>query len=79
MGNREMYLEIAVYTIYDELHPSKVIVPAKTHVNTELLSHDNNLDCLRFERCNVMDHFDADTRHIYSAITPTESHVGYKE
>lgn len=75
----EMYLAIAVDTINNELHPSKVIVPAKTHVNTELLTHDNNLDCLRFDQCNVMDHFDADTRHIYSAISQAEHHVGYKE
>jgi hypothetical protein len=74
-----MYLGITVYTVNDESHPSKVIVPAKTHVNRELLTHDNNLDCLRFDQCNVMDHFDPNTRHIYSAITRAEHHVGYKE
>lgn len=74
-----MYLAIEIRTIENEPHPSKVIVPAKTHVNTEYLSHDNNLDCLKFDRCNPNDIFDPESRHIYSEISCSDHHRGYKE
>ena len=41
MSVKPMYLAIAIRTVDDEPHPSKVIVPAKTHVNTAHISHDN--------------------------------------
>lgn len=78
--NREMYLAIGLRTISDnEPHPSKVIVPAKTYVNTEHLSHDNDLNCLLFDQCNPKDIFKEDERTIYSEITPGEHQIGYKE
>jgi hypothetical protein len=79
MLDREMYLVIAIMTVDNESHPSKVIVPAKTHVNAENLTHDNNLDCLRFDQCNAMDRFDPESRYIYSKISHIEHQVGYKE
>jgi hypothetical protein len=56
-----------------------VIVPGKTYVNTQYLSHDNNLDCLQFDQCNPTDHFDEDEKCIYLEITPAEHQAGYKE
>jgi hypothetical protein len=79
MLDGQMYLAIAIRTILNEPHPSKVIVPAKTYVNAQHLTHDNNLDCLRFDRCSAMDHFDVENRYIYSKISSTEHQVGYKE
>lgn len=70
---------MTVVTIENELHPSKVIVPAKTHVNTENLTHDNNLDCLRFNLCSENDKFDLESRIIYSEITPADYQREYKE
>lgn len=77
--HKEMYLAIGLRTIDNEPHPSKVIVPAKTYVNTEHLSHDNDLNCLLFDQCNPKDYFKEDERTIYSEITPNEHQVGYKE
>ena len=74
-----MYLAIALRTIENECHPSKVIVPAKTYVNTEHLSHNNDLSCLQFDLCNPMDQFKEDKRTIYSKISLPEHQVGYKE
>ncbi len=70
---------MAIRTIDDEPHLSKVIVPAKTHVNAEHLFRDNDLNCLRFDECDPADHFDEYQRHIYSEISSTEHQRGYKE
>lgn len=65
---------------YDDLpHDSKVIVPGKTYVDADYLSHDNNLGCLRFDKCSPSDHFRPQERTIYSEITPPEHQIGYKE
>ena len=79
MHHEQIYLGISVVTYDEEPHDSKVIVPGKTYVDADYLSHDNNLDCLRFEKCNPTDNFMPDERNIYSEITPTEHQVGYKE
>ena len=79
MCDERIYLGMAVVTYDDEPHDSKVIVPAKTHVDTDYLSHDNNLSCLRFDECNPKDCFQEDERYIYSEIIPTEHQAGYKE
>jgi hypothetical protein len=74
-----LYLGIAIVTVDREPHPSKVIVPAKTKVNAEHLSHSNNLDYLQFDECNPADYTDVRKRCIYSEISSTEHHSGCKE
>lgn len=74
-----IYLAIGLQTIQNEPHPSKVIVPAKTYVNAEQLSHDNDLSCLLFDQCSSTDLFKEDERIIYSEITPNEHQMGHKE
>lgn len=74
-----MYLGISVVTYDEEPHDSKVIVPAKTKVNTEHISHDNNLDCLQFDDCNSTDYYDPTTRHVYLQINDEEHQSQLKE
>jgi len=74
-----IYLAIELQTIQNEPHPSKVIVPAKTYVNAEQLSHDNDLSCLLFDQCSPTDFFKDDERIIYSEVTPNEHQMGHKE
>jgi hypothetical protein len=74
-----MYLGIAVVTYDAQLHDSKVIVPAKTKVNMEHLSHENNLNCLLFDECNPTDYFHQVTRHVYLPISTNEHHAQLKE
>jgi hypothetical protein len=73
-----MYLAIAIVTMEDKLHPSKVIVPAKTRVDPGHISHDNNLGCLQFDE-NSTDYFDLDRGHIYSKISSEEHASQCKE
>ncbi|CAF0844256.1 unnamed protein product [Adineta steineri] len=75
---RDMYLAIGILTVENELHPSKVIVPAKTTVNSGYLSHDNNLSCLQFDG-NSSDYFDRNHRCIYSKISFEEHLAGHKD
>lgn len=79
MSDKVMYVEISILTKDGKPHPSKVIVPCKTKVNTDKLGHHNNLACLQFDECNPNDHFDSVTRNIYSTITPMEHHAQSKE
>jgi hypothetical protein len=74
-----LYLGIAITTVDNEPHPSKVIVPAKTKVNTEHLSHNNNLSYLQFDECNPTDIPDVENRCIYSEISPAEYQIERKE
>ncbi len=73
-----MYLAIAVMTMDNESHPSKVIVPAKTRVDPAHLSHDNNLHYLQFDE-NSTDRFEADSGCIYSKISSQEHAAQCKE
>ena len=77
--NYQIYLRVAIETVAGDDHPSKVIVPAKTYVSAEYILHDNNLNCLRFDQCSPLDHFDRNAKCIYLEITPAEHQVGYKE
>ncbi|UJR37546.1 hypothetical protein I4U23_030247 [Adineta vaga] len=77
-SKQEMFLGIALLTMKYQPHPSKVIVPAKTTVNNEHLTHDNNLQCLRFDE-NSTDYFDSETRCIFSKISHNEHHIGSKD
>jgi hypothetical protein len=79
MSDTQLYLGIAVMTFDNEPHPSKVIVPAKTKVNTEYPFRDNNLDCLQFDECNSTDYFDPVTKCIYSKISSKEHEAQCKE
>jgi hypothetical protein len=74
-----MYLGIAVVTHDRKFHDSKVIVPAKTIVNTNYLSHDNNLNCLVFDQCNPTDYFHPVTKHVYLPINTKEHKAQLKE
>lgn len=74
-----MYLVVAVRTIDQRPHDSKVIVPQKTRVLIEKLSHDNNLGCLDFTECNGKDYFDPNTRFVYLEITREEHRAQLKE
>ncbi len=60
-------------------HDSKVIVPGKTKVDTEQLSHENNLNCLRFNECDSMDYFHPTRRHVYLRINEEEDKAQLKE
>jgi len=73
-----MYLAIAVMTMDNESHPSKVIVPAKTRVDPADLSHDNKLHYLQVDE-NSTDYFEADSRRIYSIISSEEHAAQCKE
>ncbi|CAF1190340.1 unnamed protein product [Adineta ricciae] len=70
-SHRQLYLALTIVTMKSQLHPSKVIVPARTTANIQLLTHDNNLDCLSFDE-NSTDYFDKNTRCIYSKISVDE-------
>jgi hypothetical protein len=74
-----MYLGVSVVTHDGQPHDSKVIVPAKTKVNTEHLSHDNNLNRLQFDECNSTDYFHPTTRHVYLQINDEEHMAQLKE
>jgi hypothetical protein len=74
-----MYLGIAVVTYDGQYHDSKIIVPAKTKVNTDNLSHDNNLNCLLFDECNPTHYFHPITKHVYLQITEEEHSAQLKE
>ncbi len=73
-----MYLAIAVTTMDNESHPSKVIVPAKTRIDPAHLSHDNDLGYLQFDE-NSTDYFEEDSRCIYSRISSEEHAAQCKE
>ncbi|CAF4159428.1 unnamed protein product [Adineta steineri] len=75
---REMYLAIGILTVENEPHPSKVIVPATTTVKPGHLFHDNNLNCLQFDK-NSSDYFDSKHRCIYSKISLEEHLAGHKD
>ena len=74
-----MYLGIAVVTNDGAPHPYKVIVPARTGVNIDDITQDNNLEYLRFDDCSPSDHVHPVTRDIYSRISPTEHTEQRKE
>jgi hypothetical protein len=74
-----MYLAISVVTYDGKPHDSKVIVPAKTKVDMEHISHDNNLNCLQFHECHLTDHFQPATRHVYLQINEDEHKEQLKE
>jgi hypothetical protein len=76
---RPLYLGIAVVAEDGLAHPYKVIVPAKTRVNIDEITQDNNLDCLRFDDCSPSDDVHPVTRDIYSRIDPTEHTTHCKE
>jgi hypothetical protein len=67
-----MYLCVAPFDRDGKVHPLKVIVPAKTKIDTAHLSHDNKFECLLFNECDPMDHFDLDKRCTYLGITAAE-------
>lgn len=74
-----MYLGMSVVTHDGEYHDSKVIVPARTKVYAEKISHDNNLNCLQFNDCNPADYYQPTTRHVYLQITQDEHKAQLKE
>jgi hypothetical protein len=74
-----MFLGISVVTYDGQPHDSKVIVPAKTKMDREHFSHDNNLNYLLFDECNPTDYFDLATRHVYLQITAEEHRAQLKE
>jgi hypothetical protein len=74
-----MYLGITVVTHDGQFHDSKVIVPAKTKVNVNCPSHDNNLNSLQFDECNSTDRFDPVSRSVYLKITQEEHKAELKE
>ena len=74
-----MYLGITVLTHDRQYHDSKIVVPAKTKVDSKYLSRDNNLDCLKFDECSETDHFNLETRHLYLQINDQEHRAQLKE
>jgi hypothetical protein len=74
-----MYLGSAVRTLTNQDHRSKVIVQAAAKVNKDQHSHENNLNCLQFDECDPMHHFDPDTRTVYMEITSAEHAARCKE
>ncbi|CAF3439891.1 unnamed protein product [Rotaria sp. Silwood1] len=76
---RPMYLAIAVVTQDHKFHDSKVIVPPKTRVREDRLSHNNDLGCLDFDACSRTDYFDPITRHVYLYINEEEHISQLKE
>lgn len=74
-----MYLMIRILNDQGEPHQSKVIIPAKTSVDSQKLGHDNNLDYLEFDKCNPNDHCFPNDRLIISRISDEERQLGYKD
>ena len=74
-----MYLCIQVVTCDYQPHDSKVIVPHKTRVQIDQLTHDNKLHCLNFNECNSTDYFDPVRKHVYLQITAEEHRAQLKE
>jgi len=65
--------------LYDETHPSKIVVPDKTRAENELLINNNDLDCLNFDHCHEDDDFDIITKHLCSKISSQERRDLLKE
>ncbi|CAF3318875.1 unnamed protein product [Rotaria sp. Silwood2] len=78
-SSQPMYLCIEVVTCDYQPHDSKVIVPHKTRVRADQLTHDNNLHCLNFNECNSTDYFDPVRKHVYLQITAEEHRAQLKE
>ena len=74
-----MHLCVATFDCHDQLHPLKVIVPAKTKTDTAHISHDNKLECLLFNECDTTNHFDPEKRYTYLEITAAEHAAQFKE
>lgn len=74
-----MYLAVTVRTVDGQFHDSKVVVPPRTTVRAEKLTHENNLECLNFDGCNVTDRFDIESRTIYFKISEEEHRAQLKE
>ena len=74
-----MYQAVAVRTVANEKHLSKLIVPEKTKVNKDWVNHENNVNYLEFDECNPMHFFDPETQVVYMRITPAEHRKGFKE
>ncbi|CAF0946425.1 unnamed protein product [Rotaria sordida] len=67
-----IYLAIAVRTINNHYHSSKVIVQEKTKVNKDLCNHENYPNYLEFDECDQKHYFDLNTRNVYMKITLKE-------
>lgn len=79
LPNVDFYLSIRILDIQGNHHQSKVIIPAKTSVKTSQLGHENNLDCLEFEKCNPNDSCLPWQGHIISRVSIEEQQLGYKD
>ncbi|CAF3367793.1 unnamed protein product [Rotaria sp. Silwood2] len=78
-SSRPMYLCVTVVTCDYQPHDSKIIVPQKTRMRTDQLTHDNNLHCFNFNECNSTDYFDPVRKHVYLQITAEEHKAQLKE
>ncbi|CAF4808448.1 unnamed protein product [Rotaria sp. Silwood1] len=74
-----IYLAIAVRTINNHYHSSKVIVQENTKVNKHLCNHDNYLNYLEFDECDQEHYFDLNTGNVYMKITSKEHRQQLKQ
>ncbi|CAF1956775.1 unnamed protein product [Rotaria magnacalcarata] len=70
--NNPLYLVIELQDLNEQSHCSKVVVPEQTRATNEILINNNDLKCLRFDRCPPNYGYDLETRRIYSEITREE-------
>ncbi|UJR37545.1 hypothetical protein I4U23_030246 [Adineta vaga] len=74
-----LYLGVTMVTDAHTTHCSKVVVPDNAKIEGDYLMNNNDLTCLKYDKCDPDDKFYLDEKVLYSKIRPKEREMKQKD